>query len=617
MANIRPNQLPAAASVNPSSAIIVDAGGPVEKATPLQVVDAGRPKASQVDAETGTDNEKIMTPLRVKQAIEELSDFSLRPDLGSSDPGEGSDLVGLVGRAPSSTALDLTNWIQAQPTNAREFGVVGDGSTDNLSALTEAINYARLNGNRLVLPPGEIVVSGDLVIDVIPQVGSGRRETFTMEGAGSGVDGSWLHFTSGSLKVHAVHQLSDFRVTSDDSDGIVIEPSPPPIGYPARSGMRNVHASYCAGSGIVISANWIYLMTDVYARYNGGWGIEGRGLGVPPYLNLSCNAWNIIGGEFQGNGTRQGDPSGPLGGTERGIGGGIYLGQAVQANLIGPSIEGNVGDGLKLGEQSRGVAVIGAYFEKNGSHHENRDICNDQPSSAVNGPNSVYILNSQFTPQNYNGTVQERAIDLWDCVALRIISPQFFTSEGSGYSEAPIYIRESVAGRCSGWVEDRYYTSILSYPELLTNDTARFGYPRVIQFSPDLLLPPAVQTDSQRFYVDMPYHYGRRIDIDYDVRPVTGTGNSAGQFARLQTRISRGPNGALFSSPSANLELVAGFPSMRERLTTSHVDLPGGSAEIVMRRLGDDVQDTAAGDVRLLGLRVTAYAGVISALEKA
>lgn len=68
MADILPRDLPTAGSVNPASALIFDDGTDVRKATPLQIVEAARPLASQVDAITGTDNSKIMSPLRVKQA---------------------------------------------------------------------------------------------------------------------------------------------------------------------------------------------------------------------------------------------------------------------------------------------------------------------------------------------------------------------------------------------------------------------------------------------------------------------------------------------------------------------------------------------------------------------
>lgn len=67
---IRPKDLPAAASVSGSSSVPVDSGTAVEKATPKQIVDAGRPIATESQAIAGTDNTTTMTPLTVRQALD-------------------------------------------------------------------------------------------------------------------------------------------------------------------------------------------------------------------------------------------------------------------------------------------------------------------------------------------------------------------------------------------------------------------------------------------------------------------------------------------------------------------------------------------------------------------
>lgn len=77
--SIRPKDLPAAPSVNPDAAIIVDTGASVYRATPNQIVGTSRPYASQADAEGGTNNANVMTPLRVRQA--------LSPTFGAGIPG--------------------------------------------------------------------------------------------------------------------------------------------------------------------------------------------------------------------------------------------------------------------------------------------------------------------------------------------------------------------------------------------------------------------------------------------------------------------------------------------------------------------------------------------------
>ena len=66
----KPSQLPAAPSVTNSAVMPVDNGVAVQKATPKQIVDAGRPVASEAQAIAGTDNETAMTPLTTKQAMD-------------------------------------------------------------------------------------------------------------------------------------------------------------------------------------------------------------------------------------------------------------------------------------------------------------------------------------------------------------------------------------------------------------------------------------------------------------------------------------------------------------------------------------------------------------------
>lgn len=87
---IRPDALPPSSGVNPSSAIAVDNGSAVEKATPIQIVNAAVPLATQEAAETGAGNDDRMSSLRVKQAIDALgvSSTALSSGIGASLVGE-------------------------------------------------------------------------------------------------------------------------------------------------------------------------------------------------------------------------------------------------------------------------------------------------------------------------------------------------------------------------------------------------------------------------------------------------------------------------------------------------------------------------------------------------
>lgn len=102
---VRPKDLPPVPepSVASDAAIVSDNGAVVQRATPLQIVDAARPVASEVEAVAGADNGKIMTPLRVVQYVDAQTEgVGLYAALGArpvftdlSDP-DGSDLIGVV-----------------------------------------------------------------------------------------------------------------------------------------------------------------------------------------------------------------------------------------------------------------------------------------------------------------------------------------------------------------------------------------------------------------------------------------------------------------------------------------------------------------------------------------
>lgn len=144
MATIRPDDLPAAASVNPASAIIVDDGATVEKATPLQVVDAAIPLASQAEAEAGVNNVKRVTPLRVAQAIAALGSLVSYIAAG----------IGAVARTIQARLRDevfLT-----------DFGAVGDGVTDNRAAILAFVNHLALTHQIGFAPKGRYRHVGEI-----------------------------------------------------------------------------------------------------------------------------------------------------------------------------------------------------------------------------------------------------------------------------------------------------------------------------------------------------------------------------------------------------------------------------------------------------------------------
>lgn len=613
MAQILPRDLTAVPGgiVNPNAAVIVDDGSGVWKATPEQVAASGAPISSQPEAEAGVVNTGRMTPLRVKQAIDALgvSQDVLASSIGASMMGYLLNATDAVARTAEDKLSDAIN--------AKDFGVTADGVTDDKTALQAAINYMVSNNvDKLVLPRGEIKLSGDVTVP--PHTGTtDYNRSVTLVGQGAGANGTFLHFASGSLIVQASsHYLADFQVTSDDTNGIEIKPTVGPVKYPARSMIQNVSAYDCAESGITIEDCWIHTMINVMARRNGKYGLEGK---AGANFSTACNAWTIIGGELQGNGAIGGAPTGG-GGADKSTGGGLYTGRGVQVVLLGVTIEGNVGDGLIIAEQLRGISVLGCYFEKNGANPLDRDIRNASPSNPVFGPNSGFILNCNFTPQALNGTVQDRAIELYDFADLKIVNPQFFEEGSAGaYSAEPIRVRETAAGRCSGWIDGGFYLSSGYTQKLLKNDCERFGFPRKHVFSRNHVLAKDTQanTISIPFVVPMTATCGTRMTVNHIIGPGTwNTGAASGGnlgVARIVTTIRRGMTGTTVSTKTNDVNFASSVTAINTPNDTSNASAPGTFALVTVARDGTNVADTLSVSATLLALEVIVYEGVVSA----
>ncbi len=115
MAQILPRDLPAAISVNTESAIIIDDGSGVKKATPAQLVSSGFPVASQAEAEAGIVSDKAMTPQRVSQAIDALgvSQVVLASTAGAAQVGYTAPGTGSIDERIADM-LDKAVWLDSK-----------------------------------------------------------------------------------------------------------------------------------------------------------------------------------------------------------------------------------------------------------------------------------------------------------------------------------------------------------------------------------------------------------------------------------------------------------------------------------------------------------------------
>lgn len=175
MPTIRPSALPASAGVASGSAIIVDTGSAVEKATPGQIVDSAIPLASQAEAQAGTDNAKRVSPLRVKQAIDALAVSAEK--LAATGAGEGADLVGFETlRAPASAEpIEMTERIAIADcflwdmmTPAQRSATKSDAPVDITAPFQAGINAATngegmysgaAGGTKFVIPAGRFLLN--------------------------------------------------------------------------------------------------------------------------------------------------------------------------------------------------------------------------------------------------------------------------------------------------------------------------------------------------------------------------------------------------------------------------------------------------------------------------
>ena len=73
----------------------------------------------------------------------------------------------------------LADFKKGRSINAKTFGVVADGVTDDTKSLQSALNAASKFGFTLILPYGTMITSGDLILDL-----SKSRNGFTLRGSG-------------------------------------------------------------------------------------------------------------------------------------------------------------------------------------------------------------------------------------------------------------------------------------------------------------------------------------------------------------------------------------------------------------------------------------------------
>lgn len=424
------------------------------------------------------------------------------------------------------------------------------------------------------------------------QFEKGSEHGFKLSGVGIG---TIFHFLSGSLKVHKPnHILSDFRVKSDTDHGIQIAPKK--IGIDsrtenaARGAMYNVRAEHCAKSGFYFEYCWIYTMVNCFGRRCSEYGLQlGDGSVV------GCNALNVIGGEWQANGKAID------GGAVKSTGGGIFVGRSVHVD-INTTIEGNYGDGLVIGEQTRGLSISG-YFEKNGSSSLDLDINTLVPRLPVNAASDIIVHLVNVTAQKVGGERQHRSMKFVDVDNLYVTHAKFFKQASNGgviYDKEPILVIETEKGKASGYIENCSYGSSEYKQEFLRNDCERFG----------LIEKTIVATASEKGVNQ--YHLlehnkitdGARIEVRCVVA-LEGSHSSAAsdQLIQFNTKYGMGDTGKIVSVKTNTLSSTEGLGIKYFNNYTSKEW--GGWVHILVERI-----DGVVVDIKMLRIEIMMYKGI-------
>ena len=126
---------------NASSLVAMDNGISMQKTTVKKVVDAGAPVASQAEAEGGTDNDKRMSALRVKQAIA----AQVGVTIASKSQGDKADTAVQPGALGSAAVEDASAFATATQGGKADTAVQPDEvapvlSTATLVSVTDALS---------------------------------------------------------------------------------------------------------------------------------------------------------------------------------------------------------------------------------------------------------------------------------------------------------------------------------------------------------------------------------------------------------------------------------------------------------------------------------------------
>lgn len=191
--------------------------------------------------------------------------------------------------------------------DARLYGVVADGSTDDAPGLNAAIAAAKVQGGAVVLPIGKMRCESDVVIDgdFVGLQGHWNASWLEFDGASLIVDpvaSADPGFEGKSLTGWFLHNLRVSRIGTagpavvidgDDAGGSNFRDA-------TRWSIQNLHIKGSTGNGLEMYRTYLGTVLNLFVRECAGTGlvIDGK----PATADVAVNAVGFFGGEIQDNG---------------------------------------------------------------------------------------------------------------------------------------------------------------------------------------------------------------------------------------------------------------------------------------------------------------------------
>jgi hypothetical protein len=323
-----------------------------------------------------------------------------------------------AGTGAASRDQDAVN---AERLSVTDFGAVGDGVTDDTTAVQNALVAGA--GKQVFFPTGTYLVTSDLLIptDYTELVGQGRSSIISLTA-------SKIHLDAVTKTTHIYGvNFRDLKIQRTGTAGPAIHMEGQNTMGVARWHMHGVEIT-STGTGIQMEAAWIW---DMVSCVIAGCTSHGVDIRVAVDGNSSANAGRFIGCEIQGN-----------------AGWGVFTDKHNGLAFVASSIEGNTLGGVNLQNNGRVTSFVACYFELNGTPGSARDIlAGDTTYGGVKVTGyALGIFNCGFL--DGSGAAKDYAVELSRMAQVTVTGCYF-----DSYVIAPVYNNPEVTASVTGHYE--------------------------------------------------------------------------------------------------------------------------------------------------------------------